>query len=185
MRTAILIVLAATLLVGGYLWQNRSVESPVTEGRGEQTYTNETYGISFTYPGTYVLEERDVGNSERWHHVITLMDREAAANIPQNGEGPTAITIDFIQNDINTLSIGDWVANDSRSNFKLSPDGELIHTTIAGKEALTYTWDGLYRGQSIVFAHKNAIVMISVTHLSLSDQIRVDFSNFLSSLRLQ
>jgi len=179
-------IVVLLVLVGGYVFISKGNETltptPVPQDTSK-IYSSVDYGISFTYPETYVLTERALGNGERSHHNITLMDREAAANIPQNGEGPTAITIDFIQNDIEKLSVRDWINNDSRSNFKLSPDGELISTTIAGKEALTYTWDGLYRGQSIVFAHKDAIVMYSVTYMTPGDKIVSDSIEIFESIQ--
>lgn len=178
-------IVVLLILIGGYVFIFKGNETSAPTLAPQDTskiYSNADYGISFTYPETYVLTERALGNGERFHHNITLMDREAAANISQNGEGPTAITIDFIQNDIEKLSIKDWINNDSRSNFKLSPDGELISTTIAGKEALTYTWDGLYRGHSIVFTHKDAIVMYSVTYMTLDDHIVSDSIDIFESI---
>lgn len=183
MRITVLVVLFAILIVGGYLWQNRGERGMPIAVDTEQTYQSAEYGISFTYPDSYVLEERELGTGERFHHNVTLMDREAAANIPQNGEGPTTITVDFIQNNIEKLSIEDWIRNDSRSNFKLSPDGELVATTMGEKEALTYIWDGLYRGQSIVFAHKETIVMYSVTYMTSDDEIVFDSIGIFESIQ--
>lgn len=184
MRIVVLIVLLAVLLVGGYLWQNRGTkEVPIVE-ETTQVYTSTSYGFSFTYPNTYVLEERELGSGERFHHNITLIDREAGANIPQNGEGPPSITIDVIQNDIDGLSVTEWVNNDSRSNFKLSPDSVLASTTVADREAVRYTWDGLYRGESVVFEHNGSIIMVSVSLFEPADTIRSNFAEILSSFQV-
>ncbi len=147
-------------------------------------YTNVEHGISFTYPDTYILNEMEVGNGERWHYNITLIDKEAAANVPQNGEGPISITIDIFQNNLDKLTIAEWVNNVSYSNFKLILGGALTSITLADKEALAYTWDGLYRGDSIVFEHDGNIVMLSVTYLSPEDDIISDFVNIALSLEL-
>ena len=172
------LIILAILFAGYFLYTGQA-----TEPDGGKTYANASYGISFAYPDTYVLEEREVGNAERYHFAITLMDRIASENIPQNGEGPTSITIDIFQNNLDKLSTEAWVKGNSNSNFKLSADGLLTSTTVAGREALHYTWDGLYRGESTVFAHKDNIVMLSVTYLSPTDTIVSNFANVLASFQ--
>ena len=186
MRAAILVVLVVTLLVGGYIWQNKDSKAPTQEEETQnQIYENTDYGVSLTYPDSYVLEERELGTGERWHHNITIMDREAAANILQNGEGPPSITIDIVQNDLDGLSVSDWINNDSRSNFKLLLDGTHTSAIVAGKEATRYAWDGLYRGESVVFEHKGNIIMASVSSFEPTDKIYADFGGILSSFQLK
>lgn len=150
-----------------------------------QTYMSPAYGIVFAYPDTYALQEREVGNGERYHYTITLIDKEALANVPQNGEGPPAITIDIFQNNLDQLGIEAWVRGTSFSNFKLSPDGLISSTAVAGVPALTYAWDGLYRGESVVFAHNDNILMAGVQFLDRTDQIVTDFYSLLASLELK
>lgn len=154
-----------------------------------EMYENAIYDISFAYPSTYALQEREVGDGHRYHYSITLIDKETLANVPQNGEGPPSITIDIFQNNLDKLSIEDWVRGTSFSNFKLSPDGRLASSTVANAPALSYTWDGLYRGESVVFAHpgaagKDNIIMLSVTSLTHEDSIRSNFAMLLASISL-
>ncbi len=148
-------------------------------------YTNERYGLSLSYPDSYTLQEREVGNGERGHYSITIIDTVALANLPEAGEGPPSITIDIYQNDLDKLTVEQWIRNTSASNFKLSPDEVLIPNSVAGVEGLYYRWDGLYPGESIVIAHKGNIVVFSATHLSPDDQIRQDFNRLLGSVVLQ
>lgn len=148
------------------------------------TYSNPTYGLSFEHGDSYELKERELGDEHRWHYSITLIDKAALAVMPENGEGPLAITIDVYQNDLDHQSAEEWIRNTNDSNYKLSPDGLIGSTTIAGVSALSYQWDGLYRGESIVFVHADAIVMASVTWISETDTIRDDFETVLNSLRL-
>jgi HAMP domain-containing protein len=151
-----------------------------------QTYASSTYGIRFTYPDTYVLSERDEGNAaERTHHVIVLTDRSALSLTPENGEGPPTITIAVFGNAHERLTPESWIKNVSASNFKLSPDNTLATTTIASSTAYTYTWDGLYRGESAVLTHGSDIIMLSVTSLDSADRIRDDFIDMLSTFTLQ
>lgn len=176
------ILVLIIVLTGVYLWMVASTEAPQTLVM--ETFDNATYGISFKYPSTYALQEREVGDGHRYHYMITLIDKEALANIPQNGEGPPAITVDIFQNNLDQLSIEEWIRGTNFSNFKLSPDGAISSTTVASAPSLSYTWDGLYRGRSIVFVHDNNIVMISVTLLTPQDQIVGDFDQIVSSVAL-
>lgn len=187
MRSIIWILVLLVLAVGGYLYLNDSARTPIEVPNGEEStsaYNNSIYGISFEYPNTYELQEREVGNGERAHYSITLIDKVALANAPQNGEGPPVITVDIFQNDVDQLSINEWVEGSSFSNFKLSPDGTLASTTLAGAPALTYTWDGLYRGKSYVAAHRGNIVMVSGQSLATEDKIVGDFNEIIFSFTL-
>jgi hypothetical protein len=158
----------------------------VPDGPTLSTYENATYGLRFSYPDTYVLSERDEpGSALRMHHSITLMDKTAAANIPQGGEGPTTITIDIFGNGIDKQSVDQWIKNTSKSNFKLSPDQTLSTTTIDSLSARSYTWDGLYRGESSVLSKGDNIYMFSVTYMDTLDRIRDDFAALLSTVKFQ
>src|SRR3989344_1427909 len=127
MKTILTILAVIALLVAGnyiYAKMNNTVATPDTNGQSALgMYSNATYGISFQYPDSYVLSERESGNGERAQHAITLMDKTAAANIPVGGEGPTAITIDIFQNNIDNQTVENWINNSSASNYKLSPNG--------------------------------------------------------------
>src|SRR3989344_2692375 len=151
---------------------------------GSVLYRNPTYSISFQYPDRYELREREAGTQERYHYSITLIDKEAFPEIPQNGEGPPAITVDIFQNNLDTLLIEQWVHGTNDSNFKLSPDDALTSTTVAGVPALSYTWDGLYLGRSVVLSHKDNIVVLSVQWLTEEDAIIEDSAKVLASLKL-
>lgn len=193
----ILALVCVVAIIGGafYVMSIPDSGSSVSVGENETvgetptttpTYESAQYGISFRYPDTYVLTERDMeGSAQRRHHVITLMDKVAAANIPENGEGPTSITVEIFQNDLDKQDVEQWVKGTNNSNFKLSPDGTLSEGQVAGSPSVSYTWDGLYRGESTVFAHSQNIVMASVTYLTPSDQIRADFAAILASIALK
>lgn len=184
-RNAVVAVIGILVAValGSYVWYAKG-NPQVSDGTERLTYTNAAYGISFEYPNTYELQEREVGDGHRYHYSITLIDKEALANIPQNGEGPPTVNVDIYQNNLDQLSIETWVRGTNFSNFKLSPDGLLASTNIAGVPALSYTWDGLYRGESVVFTHKENVVMLSVTYLAQDDQIRRDFGRVYSSMNV-
>lgn len=148
------------------------------------SYATSTYNIAFTYPNHYSLEEREVGDAHRGRYFIALMQKKDLP-LPQGGEGPPAITVDIFQNNLDKQSVENWIKNSNPSNYKLSPDGVFASTTVDGAPALHYRWDGLYNGQSIVFAHKDTIIMVSVTSLTPDDQTLKDFPAFLSSIDLR
>ncbi len=166
--------------------ENPSIGEHVVETVRSVQYVNETYGLTFSYPDTYVLSERDAeGNAMRAHHTIVLMDKNDAASIPANGEGPTTISIDIFGNGIDKQTVEAWIKNSSNSNFKLSIDDVLASTTLSGVPGFSYTWDGLYRGESTVVSNSDDILMFSVTYRDSTDVIREDFRSLLRSTELQ
>ena len=149
-------------------------------------YVNTKYGIEFSYPDGYVLTEQDIGNTaERDHHAIAIMKTEDAAKAPESGEGPTAITIDIYGNATDKLTTEQFIKNTSASNFKISVDGKIATSTVAGQSAFRYTWDGLYRGDSTVVANKTEIYMFSVTYMDSAAVIRDDFAYILSTVKFR
>ncbi len=185
MRPAILgIVIILALLVTGAFFYGGNLFMPPQEGAtGQNLYANGTYGLSFQYPANYLLTEREVGNAERGHYTITLV-QEADATPPENGEGPTAITIDMYQNGIDNLTLLAWLTATNDSNFKLG-DGTYASTTVDGTEAVSYHWSGLYEGETTAFLHNGNIVAVSVTYLTREDQIRADYYALLAFLNLE
>lgn len=130
-------------------------------------YTNNVYGISFEYPNHYALTETDMTNgSESMGTAITLIEKGVHA--VQNGEGPTAITIAIFTNAILNVAGQDpvefWIRKSPYSNFSLSRTPTFETTTVDGRSAHTYTWDGLYQGTSVITENKGDIIMASVTY---------------------
>ena len=125
----------------------------------------------------------EVGNAEREHYVIILTRREDLP-APENGEGPPTISFDLYQNNLDKTSLVDWVKGTNNSNFKLS-DGTYTSTTVAGVPAMEYSWDGLYRGDSVVFLHKDRVIMVTGMYLQPTDAIREDFEKIILSIKLE
>ena len=156
----------------------------ITEQGTTNTYSNGTYGITFTYPNSYILTEKDSTTGDKLHTITLIAKADAtpmnASSTP--GEGPTAITFDFYKNADNK-TLANWVKETNDSNFNLG-DGVATPVNIAGVPALTYSWSGLYGGNTIVFAHTN-IVMASMTYLTYQDPIWKDFGSIIQSLKFQ
>ena len=148
-----------------------------------RTYSSAEYGISFSYPSTYLLTEHDaLGSALRKHHAITLMRREDLP-LPEGGEGPPSITIDMYQNNLDTQTTEQWIRNSSASNFKLGA-GLLTHARVGGLPALSYNWSGLYEGMTVAVAEPNWIYALSVTYMDANSPIVQDFKALTESVRI-
>jgi hypothetical protein len=184
--TIIIIALAAWAV---YYFTIRSTDSvpvdgtPTATSSDMQTYDNAARGISFVYPEGYVVSEEERGTGERGHYSIMLV-RDEDRVPPVNGEGPTAITFDIYQNNIDKQSLVTWLNNSSASNFKLS-NGAYASTTVAGQPAVTYAWSGLYEGKTVAFLHKDSIVALSVTYMNPDDSNLGVYDIVRTSLKLK
>jgi hypothetical protein len=144
-----------------------------------QTYRNDAYGISFSYPRDYVLQESERGNAERGHYAIVLVREEDSAPV-ENGEGPTAITFDVYHGP--ALALTDWLhTSDSNYKLALSPYST---TTVADAPGVLYAWSGLYQGITTAFVHRGDIIAASVTLLTPNDENARVYQDILDSLRL-
>lgn len=154
-------------------------------------YRSESAGVAFSYPADYVLTEAERGNAERSHYSIVLVRAEDAV-VPENGEGPTAISIDIYQNNLDKQTLIGWLTDSNQSNFKLSPTGTYASTTVGvsgggGRgevEAVNYRWSGLYEGETTAFVHRDNIVAMSVTWLTPEDRIVSSYRSLMKSLSL-
>jgi hypothetical protein len=171
-RKTILVTLFVLVVLGGtFLWKTSGI--PV--------YQNDRYGFAFSYPKGYVLTEREVGNGERGHYAITLVREEDSIPV-ENGEGPTAITVDVYQNNLDNLTLLQWLTGTNQSNFKLS-DGTYDTAEVDGVGAVAYSWSGLYEGKTVAVRHKDSIIAFSGTYLAPSDKIIGDFDLVVRSVK--
>lgn len=180
------IVLIFVLALGVALWVLFPKEQPETPNVPlvqDNMYTSEKFGISFSYPNAYVLTEREVGNGERGHYAIVLT-RVNDMPVPENGEGPPTITLDIFQNNLDKLTLDAWLTGTNFSNFKLG-NGQKASTTVDGTTGVRYDWSGLYEANSVVFLHRDNVVMVSGTYLNPADAIVSDFEDVLASIKLR
>ena len=164
--------------------QGAAPEGPaVGTPAGMQRFSSAEYGISFSYPDAYVLQEMDApGSGQRRHHVITLTRKEDLPP-PVNGEGPTAITIEMYQNDLDKQTTEEWIRNTSASNWKLG-EGRLSELTVSGLPALSYRWSGLYEGTTVALAQPKWVYVFTVTYLEMGADIVQDFVAIRESVQI-
>lgn len=179
-RFTLIFIIVAAVAVGtyySYLGEDLGGKTGLLE---TESYSSDRYGISFSYPNYYYLEERLVGNGEREQYAIVLMEdteenrelREGRNPVPR--EGPPTITITAYQNNLDNLSLVDWLTKTNTSNFKLSPDGKYASTTISGKEAISYRHSGLYEADVAAFRHGDWLIAWTTQYLAPEDAIRKD-----------
>jgi hypothetical protein len=144
-------------------------------------YQNIDLGISFEYPKTYRLEERQLGDGHRGHLSLMLIDKDF---VPvEGGEGPPTINIDLYQNPNWSEPLA-WVQNEPRSNFQLS-NGKFEERMVARRTAVLYKSDGLYQTENVVLKNRDYIAHMSVGYLTSDDKIRRDFQEVLNSVEFQ
>lgn len=147
-------------------------------------YGSEVYGISFAYPTMYYLHEREAGTPERPQGSIVLVEDTQENRDLINGvsteprEGPTSITIDIYENP-NQLSALAWAERDT--NWTIS---NRATTTVAvgGFEGVSFSWDGLYAGKTVVVAAGDKAYVFSVTWMTAEDRILTDFDAILEMI---
>jgi len=174
-------LIGLVLILLAYFLYQEAEKAPAVPDDTAQTYVSERYGVSFSYPEGYVLSEREAGDAHRGHYAITLVRAEEATP-PQGGEGPTGITVDIYQNDIDQQTLVAWVTTTNGANFKLG-DGTYASTTVAGQEAIRNQWSGLYEGETTTFVDGEQIIAVSVTRL-LPEDHKVAYALVLGSMEL-
>lgn len=166
-RIPLALVALVLIVLGVFLYTEKDVPD----------YTSEAYGISFSYPEGYLISEGAVGND---HYAIRLV-REEDAIPPENGEGPTGVTIDIYAN--NTLPLSEWVATSNLSNFTLG-DKSSTPTTVSGVPAVSYRWSGLYEGETTAFLYNGNVVAVSVMRIKPEEHTEA-YEELLSSFELR
>ena len=177
------------ILTGIFVAATREHDAPrESVSPTEKMYRSEALGIAFDYPAHYYLEEKNLSTGARTRYALILTEDTEENRAVREGtagprEGPTAITIDIFQNNLDNYTTEKWVRGTNDSNFKLSPDGVLTATLLGGEAALTYRWSGLYEGETVAVARPDFIYAASVTFLTPEDTTRDDFDKVLESVR--
>jgi len=187
------IIVLVLIAVGAVVVLPRSNTLPNDLGYDTEklnVYTSEKFGFQFYYPKKYFLEEKEVGNAERYHYAIILTEDTEENRLVREGkspgrEGPVSINIDTYQNNLDNLSAEEWIRNTNDSNFKLSLEGVITKIMVGNKEALSYRWSGLYEADNLVVARDENIFSFVVTYLTPEDEIRKDFDEIIKAVEFE
>ena len=180
----ILVAVGVILYIYPYL-KEKPLRNTDTDMPVWKVYESEKFGMRFRYPETYYMETKELGDGHRGHFLIMLTEDTEENRLVREGkapgrEGPIAITFDLYQSP-ETLDPVLWMKGHSGSNYKLS-DGTYQEITLAGKPAVSYSWDGLYRADNMAVNHQDYVMSIAVTYLTPEDSIRKDYFNILNML---
>ena len=183
-KVLIVVVLVGVFVAGFFMWNQRSSFLPVAEGM--RVYTN--HGVSFTYPSHYFLEEDVSENAKRTRYSIILTEDTEENKAVREGraserEGPTTITIDVFQNDLDHLTAEEWIKHVSSSNYSLSVDSILTPRRVGTISGFAYRWSGLYEAKAVVVANDLFLYSFTATYITPSDVILKDFEGILESVK--
>lgn len=184
MKIALAIIAIAVLSFGVYMYLSPQGEGTVDSGL--ITYTSDAHGLTFSYPNTYYLEEREVGNGERTHYAIVLTEDTEENKAVREGrapgrEGPVAVTVDIYQNNLDRLDAETWIRSTNDSNFKMSPDGELTPYSVSGLPGYIYRWSGLYEAVAVAVSNDRFVYAFTSTYITPQDPIRDVFDTVVES----
>lgn len=160
-------------------------EAGVTMSSGVESYANERWALSFDYPLGYYLRERGDETPAGPQLAIVLVEDTPTNRAIVEGrateatDGPTAITIDAFANPAR-LDAAAWMEQSTNWRAAIGEPGEM---RLAGTDGVTFEWDGLYRGRSVVVAREDSAYVLSVTWLTPQDPIVADFERVLQSVR--
>lgn len=187
-QTTVATIFIVIIAIAGIFYFSQK-KSPTETADTIKTYTNASYGVTFSYPADYFLTEREVGNGERYHYVIMLVEdtefnRDLIAGKILGTEGPIAITLDIYQNNLDLLSAEAWMKNNSESNFKLG-NGSYDVGSAGGLQVVSYLWDGLYRGKTVAIANDSNVYAFTATYNADSDMTIKDLDALLGSVKIK
>lgn len=142
-------------------------------------YASETAKVSFKYPDSYIIQERDLAiNGDPFH--LAILTRVGDV-IPENGEGSTVITLSIF--DLSKpQSLKEWLG--TMTNIMPEPAGGYAYKegTLGGEKSLRYTSTGLYESENVAVQIGNRVYVFSSTWLTREDQILKDFEALLSTV---
>lgn len=176
------VVIGVLFAMGAF---SKPVQTTNTPNGGEQNktaYLSAENGISFEYPASYALQERNGSAEGPAMKIIILGDKKelADAQTREGSEGPPVISILVIKAENENLE--EWIRGSNFSNFKLSSTEELIPTTVGGEAALSYQHSGLYETDAVAVKRGNTVYLFSAGWLSPQDSIRSNFVQLIESV---
>ena len=179
----LLILFMVVALIAAFIYMQKSKDSEVKTDIIPAIKAS-VAGVDLAYKEEYAVYEKTKSPYTKtlttvvWYE-NTESNRSFFAggkNSPQ--EPPVTMTLDIYDNP-NNLPPKELLKGDVPYMFV---QGEGAPLSFAGKDALLYSWDGLYKGKSIMVNHNRLTYVFSVTSISPVDPILKDFDLLLSSV---
>ncbi len=154
-----------------------------------KSYSNSEWGVSFQYPTSLFLVQRDLSTGERKRLLISLFPdtpdmRDLVAGKIVGADGPAGISIELFQNDLDLLSAENWVTGTEDSNYKLAYKPYELFTFLS-MPAVAYEHDGLYPTRVVAIADSKAVYAFSVNMQSDPDPLYPLFEEILGTVELR
>jgi hypothetical protein len=185
----IVVLIGVFFVFNNYIYQQKQADDAVAPEvpTPEEAYLLETEGLLFTYPTSadgYVLEELPLLSETeplptRMIRLVPTADWEDEQT-RIGGEGSPAWLLTVYPNEQEQTS-AQWYTNhprESNSDFAISTS-EMVQ--IDGREAVTFTVDGLYRAQVYVLAENNHVFVIYAAYLDEQSPTYLDLPDWLAS----
>jgi hypothetical protein len=157
--------------------------SPAPE-RDVRSYESEALGLRMELPAGYYLHEREPGAPGQPHGSLVLVEdtqenRDVLAGLaPLGRETPVGLSVEVHANPAG-LPLAAWT--DEHTSWMPEPP-RLSPASVGGSPALSYDWDGLYRGRSVVVARPGRVYVFSVTWMTEGDRTLAHFGPLLESV---
>lgn len=195
MKKYSLIVAIVIVLIGGFLWWQKSASDESKQSISGQFDTAE-YTIRLPDENLVFTYKRDLGGYQLEDRVSTTTDHPTLIrritltpirdyidqSTREGGEGSPAWTLAVYSNDLNQ-SPSTWAdinAQESNIALAISPQEEII---VAGASGISYTIDGLYRNKVIIFASGSSMYVIHGAYLDETSPTYTDFPAWIDSFR--
>jgi hypothetical protein len=180
-RTLSVLVALIIAVIGGVYLYVHSNAAPVQNTAQAKTYSSSTYGLSFTYPSDYEVEEHP-STEANMVGTIVLIRSEDRAHIPANSDGPPTISISVFKNAKKQFPLQWAQQNVAYSNYqqKVGSETELV---VGGANALGYSADGLYLFQVIVVATGDNMYVLSGSYSDEDSLLYQDFNTIVDSVQ--
>jgi hypothetical protein len=176
----IISILLVVVLIGGF-WFLSAKASP------QKDYVSKDFNLKFKYPEGYYMKDRmDLTNPALKQLAVVLVEDTERnrdlldGKVTEATEGPTSITVDVYPNP-NNLEIQEWLKQNT--NWLASFSEKSTEIEVGGEKALTFNWDGLYAGKSVVLSKNNMAYILSVTWITPEDKMIKDFDKILNNIK--
>lgn len=147
----------------------------------QQTYYDVSSGLIFTYPSSYRVSEYPDANNTN-HTMVTLLHNQLTAT---QDSSPSLITFDIVTDALRDKTTAlEWMKSSALSRFSDS-DGTYQRTLIDNGEIITYHWQKISPGISVLFAVGNTIVVASTSYEDPNDAALETFANIAKTIHIQ
>lgn len=177
-------ILIAFVAVAGFIvpaLRDREAPDPVTIDEVNNTYVNQTYNVTFSYPGNYrLVTNTDLTENGLLSSVSFFEENEYRAFLESEEarEGPPGMTFEIYENP-DALEEDAWL--EERDYFGIPEREEPSPVSVDTGTGVRFAWSGLYEGETVVLSQDDRIYVWSYTYLE-QDPAQEIFENMLKSV---